>query len=114
MMLLGAFGAAQASQITWTLDDVRFSDGAIAAGSFTYDADTHFGSAFSVLIDAGNLPALTYSNANAGFYSGGGFGPNNFVLMVDNGSRYFNFSFINALTNAGGTQALNLNGNTYE
>jgi hypothetical protein len=103
----------QATPLTWHLDNVAFNDGATAAGSFVYDADTRKGSAFSVSIVGGRLPALTYDTSDAGFYVGGGAGPNNFILFLNNGSRYFNFAFASALDNAGGSHALDL-ANTYE
>jgi hypothetical protein len=107
LLFMGAVTPAQAIPLSYTLQDVRFSDGATAAGSFIYDADTRIGTSFSVSTTAGVLSAFTFDGATSGFYSGGGAGPNNFILFTNPGDRYFNFSFLTPLTNAGGTYALN-------
>lgn len=111
--LLAANVPAQAIPINYTLQDVRFTDGTFATGSFTYDASTHVGYDFNVSTTAGTLSAFTYNDANSGFYYGGGAGPNNFIMFVDTGTRYFNFAFASPLTNAGGTYALSTS-NSYE
>jgi hypothetical protein len=111
--LLAASVTVEAAPITYTLQDVAFADGTFATGSFDYDATTHVGSSVNVATTAGTLSALTYNDANSGFYYGGGAGPNNFILFVDSGTRYFNFSFFTPLTNAGGTYALTTS-NSYE
>jgi len=104
--LLAAIVPAQAAPITWTLNGVTFNDGATASGSFVYDALTHAGSSFNISTTAGTLSAFTFDDANSGFYSGAGVGPNNFMLFTDTGRRYFNFSFVAPLTDAGGTYAI--------
>lgn len=103
LLLLGASLPAQATPITWTLSGVTFEDGTMATGSFVFDAATHSSSSFNVSTADGFLAAHTYTDATAGLYYGGGFGANNFILFEDDGSRYFNFSFANPLTDAGGT-----------
>lgn len=105
--LLAASVPVLATPISYTLQDVSFTDGTFATGSFIYDASTHIGSSFDVSTTAGTLSAFTYNDANSGFYYGGGAGPNNFIMFIDTGSRYFNFSFATPLTDAGGTYALN-------
>jgi hypothetical protein len=102
------FGSAHAALLTYTLQDVNFTDGAVATGSFTFDAVTHQSGAFDVSITAGNLSALEYTDANSGFFYAAGAGPNNFILFNVPLHRYFNFSFLSPLTNAGGTFELNL------
>jgi len=97
---------AQATPITWHLDGVTFSDGATASGSFVYDADTGSGSLFNIVTTAGVLPAFTYDTSNSGLYSNG-FGPNAISFFANTGYRYFTLSFFDALTNAGGTRAIN-------
>jgi hypothetical protein len=106
LILLGAGLPAQATPITWNLNGLTFDDGTTATGSFVFDANTHTSSSFNVSTMAGDLPAFTYNIGNSGLYYGGGFGPNNFVLFTDDGGRYFNFSFTDALTDAGGTVSL--------
>jgi len=105
--LLAAALPAQAVPITWQLDGVTFSDGTSATGSFVYDADTSTGSLFNIVTTAGILPAFTYSPENSGLYNSG-FGPNALSFIADTGVRYFTLSFFDALTNAGGIRAINL------
>lgn len=111
-LLTGAV-SAQAAPITYTLQGVTFTDGTRATGSFIFDALTKQSSAFDVSTQAGIMSAFVWSKANSGLYYGGGAGPNNFVLMTTDGRRVFNFSFLSALTDAGGTYALNI-ASTYE
>ena len=42
-------GSAQAAPVIWTLNDVLFSDGATASGTFTYDVDTNVVSSESIV-----------------------------------------------------------------
>src|SRR6476469_2904234 len=100
---------ANTASAAGTLFDISggtFSDGTSFAGNFEFDTVTHAFGSFSVATNAGTLPAFTYTNANSGAYYGGGAGPNNFALIVNNGTRYINFSFLNSL--ASGTQAINV------
>jgi hypothetical protein len=111
-LMTGAL-AAHATPITYNLSGVTFSDGTLATGSFVYDIDTGKSSGFNINTTAGILTAFNWSTANSGLYTGGGSGPNNFILMTFAGTRVFNFSFVNPLTNAGGTTLLNI-ASTYE
>lgn len=111
--LLTAAASAQAVPITYTLQGVTFTDGTSATGSIVFDAATKQSSAYDIVTKAGILTAFEWSKANSGLYFGGGAGPNNFVLMTFDGRRVFNFSFIDAFTNAGGTHAINI-ASTYE
>lgn len=111
--LMAASVSAQAIPITYTLQNVTFADGTAATGSFAFDANTHLSSGFSVSTTAGTLAAFNWNQSDSGLYYGGGFGPNNFILMTTNGQRVFNFSFIDPFTNAGGTFAINT-ASTYE
>lgn len=111
--LLTATLSAQAIPITYNLTDVRFADGTSATGSFIFDADTKQSSAYSISTMPGILSAFDWTKANSGLYYGGGAGPNNFTLITFDGRRVFNFSFVNALTNAGGTSTINI-ASTYE
>jgi hypothetical protein len=106
LMLLGASLPAQAAQIKWNLDDVTFTDGTTASGSFTIDAAAHTWSAFDITTTNGALSAFHYDPTNSGLYFNG-FGPNSFIIMPGDGRRYVTFSFLQALTDAGGTQAIN-------
>jgi hypothetical protein len=104
---------AQATPITYNLQNVTFTDGTRATGWFVFDANTHLSSAYSISTTAGILSAFNWDKFDSGLYYGGGAGPNNFTLITTDGRRVFNFSFINALTNAGGTYAINI-ASTYE
>ena len=104
---------AQAIPISYTLDNVKFADGTSATGSFIFDATTRLSSGFDISTYPGVLGAFNWTRANSGLYQGGGAGPNNFILMTTDGRRVFNFSFLNPLTNAGGTYAINI-ASTYE
>lgn len=111
--LLTAGVSAQATPITYNLTDVSFADGTGATGSITFDSDTKLSSSFFISTTAGILSAFNWSKANSGLYFGGGAGPNNFTIITTDGRRVFNFSFLNALTNAGGNNTINT-ASTYE
>lgn len=113
MLLLTGAVAAQATPLTYYLTGVTFSDGTSATGSFVFDADTKKSSAFDIVTTPGLLTGFEWTTAVSGLYYGGGAGPNNFTLITFDGRRVFNFSFIDALTNAGGTDLINT-GSTYE
>jgi hypothetical protein len=97
---------ASATPITWTLDNVAFTDGATASGSFTIDAAAQTWSSFNISTTAGTLTAFTYDSSNS-VLDFRGAGPNSFLMMARDGSRYINFSFLDALTDAGGSFAIN-------
>ncbi len=97
--LMAAVLPAQAAPITFTLQDLSFTDGATGSGYFTYDADTGAGYDFSISTTDGVLPAFTFDAMNSRFYAGFGFGPNN--LIITTGDRYINFSFLEALSRPG-------------
>lgn len=117
-LVLLAAAPAQATPLTWTLDNVTFDDGATASGWITYDAADPFSSVFNVSVTAGTvLSAFTFhkDNVNLGdvndnsYLEAPGTGPNGFFLWEKTPTtlnRTFNFSFANALTDAGGTEAL--------
>jgi len=106
VLAIGILAPVQATPLTWHLQDVAFTDGATASGSFTIDTDTQTHTDFSVSVTAGNLPAYTYDNGDAGLYFNG-FGPNSFSIIRSDGGRYLTFSFDDALTDAGGTHTIN-------
>lgn len=106
-MLFGAAIQAHAVPITWTLEDVTFTDGASASGSFTIDTDAQIWWDFSIATTAGpSFSAFIYDATNSRF-SFGGFGPNSYTIIQTNGARYLTFSFEQRLPGAGGTVALN-------
>ena len=52
-------GVAQAITIEWTLNDVVFTDGGTASGSFLYDTDTSTYSNVSIVTTAGSIRSAT-------------------------------------------------------
>ncbi len=111
--LLASTVTASATPITYTLDNVTFADGTKATGSFTFDADTHQSSGYDIFTTQGVMSAFEWNKSDSGLYYGGGAGPNNFTLITTSGNRVFNFSFLNPLTNAGGSYLINT-ASTYE
>lgn len=55
VLALGVVSPAYASPVQWTLQNVTFSDGGTASGSFVFDADTNIYSAISVTTTAGSV-----------------------------------------------------------
>jgi hypothetical protein len=107
LMALCAALPAQATPITWTLNNVTFVDGGTASGSFTIDAAAQTWTNFSITTTNGSaMSGYTYDPATAGLYFNG-FGPNSLTIMPGDGHRYLTFSFLNALTDAGGTELIN-------
>ena len=102
----GAF----AFPVTWTLNGASFSDGGTATGSFVYDADTNTLSNWSVSVaggDTGTFPPATYDTTTAG----GNYSPGSATTVGVNlfiGSRQIRMPGTSALSNAGGTVAINL------
>ena len=73
--------ASYAAPVTWSLTNVQFDDGAVATGTFVYDADTNQASAINITVIGGSsdisgygalsTDPFTYSN-NGGVGLGGG------------------------------------------
>lgn len=109
-LLLIVSATAHAVPVTWTFQNVVFEDGGTLAGSFTYDADTVSYSDVNVTTTAGSAaPGATYLFQDAFFPL---FGPDNTWFSPVNGGdatgEYsVHLSFLEDLTNAGGTIALN-------
>jgi hypothetical protein len=116
--LLGVYAAsAIAVPVTWTLSGATFTDGGTASGYFVYDADTDTLSTFSVVTAAGNtvaFPATTYDLSTAfGSIDSSGAGTIGTVLTIGNpppgpGQRPLRMPAVSALSDAGGSVALNL------
>ena len=105
--------ASFAVPVQWTLSGVRFEDGGTASGSFVYDADTQLLSAWSLAVDGGSataFPPITYHTSNSTIYADSGFSnPQPTIIATLGGSqRQIRVTPIAALTNAGGTVAINL------
>lgn len=63
-LLFGMAPAAQAAWVTWTLQDVTFTDGGIATGQFVYNADLDLFGSYSISVSGGDtttFPAFVYT-----------------------------------------------------
>jgi len=102
MALSGVAASANAEIITWTLDDVTFSDGATASGFFDYDTATGAAASFDLETTAGGtLGALHYTTANAQFYVKDYFSSGSLLWVLNDFSRYINLAFAGPLTTPG-------------
>jgi hypothetical protein len=63
-----ASGAANASVI-WHLNDFSFTDGATAAGWFSWDETSDRATSWNITTTAGNLGAFTYTDGNSSTYT---------------------------------------------
>jgi hypothetical protein len=110
LLSLAAPMPAEAAALVWNLDNVVFTDGGGASGSFTFDSDTGVISTFSIAVSGGNtdlFPALTYSNANSvavNDFNVAGI----FNFRLDGSTRQLRLAPATALTNAGATVNLDL------
>jgi len=109
--LVAAAGSASATPVTWTLQNVTFTDGATASGSFVYDADTDTISNVSITTSVGPLYA-----GNDYLLSDPGFGPSPtfFVVVTGTLADYTGTGALalgpaTPMTNGGGTIPLFLN-----
>ena len=114
LLLTSALAAAPvsfASTVTWNLNNISFSDGATASGSFSFDADTNTLSAWDISVTSGVLSAFTYSpdDSTAGSYFQVAGYQNELLFMVNGSTRQLRLTPVDALTDAGGTDAINLN-----
>lgn len=100
-----------ASTVTWNLSNVAFGDAATASGSFSFDADTNTLSTWNISVTSGALSAFTYtpSDSTAGSYFQVSGYQNELLFMVNGSTRELRMTPVNALTDAGGTDAINLN-----
>jgi hypothetical protein len=100
------------SSVTWYLNDVTFSDGANASGNFVFNADTQTVSTWDISTTAGALSAFTYTPADSSggnYFEQSGY-QNEFLFMLDDGSRLLGMTPVAALTDAGGIVAIDLGG----
>ncbi|WP_296594866.1 PEPxxWA-CTERM sorting domain-containing protein [Phenylobacterium sp.] len=110
-------GLAQATPLTWTLNNAVFSDGGVATGSFVWDADTQTIGDYEFSVSGGDtdtFPAVSYESASAPVnpsYQEFSDGPNTvrlylFIRDASATPRDFYLSVANELTDAGGTVGL--------
>lgn len=107
-------GVAHAFPVTWTLSGVTFSDQGTATGAFVYDADTNAISSWSVSVAGGNtdtFPPVTYDNttSSASYVTNA---PTDVGALFNlNASlRQLRLPAVSALSDAGGTLAVNISG----
>ena len=100
---------AQAAEVVWSLQGATFTDGGVATGSFTFNADNNIVSAFSLSVSGGNttdFPAFTWNSSTADAIYVGIFDGLNF--RSTDSLRQLRLDPVGSLTNAGGTVALDL------
>lgn len=112
-LLVGAALPAQAAIIKFNLDGVTFTDNTVVTGFINFDTNTLQSPNYSFSTQQGILSAFNYNETNSGLYAGSGYGPNNFMVLTDDGRRYFNFSFLTPLNATDVSFALNA-GSVYE
>jgi len=112
----------QATPVMWALQNVTFSDGGTASGSFMFDADTNVVSSWNISVNGGNVklfPAFTYSPSTSSFAAVSDglitafifHGPLSPMINPNPYStRDFRLAFATPLSNAGGVDALPLTG----
>ena len=100
-----------ASTVTWNLDNVTFSDDATASGSFNFDADSNTLSDWNISVTSGVLSAFTYSpsDSTAGSYFQVAGYQDELLFMVNGSTRQLRLTPLDALTDSGRTDPVNLN-----
>ena len=101
--------ASVASTVTWNLSNVHFNDGAMATGTLDWDAASQSASTWNINVTAGALSAFTYtpSDSTVGAYFEGD-PQKEFLFMVNGSTRQLRLTPVSALTDAGGSVAINL------
>lgn len=107
IVFLVGLGVAEATPVTWSLQNALFDDGAEANGSFAYDVGTNTYSNWLISVFDGTLSAFAYDTINSQVASTF-HGPQHVGFIQNIGLRYVNFTFTAPLTNAGGTIPLDL------
>lgn len=118
LLSLGPLPSA-AMPLTWSLDNVTFTDGGVATGSFSYDADTSSLVDWNISVSGGDettFPAFSYTPATIPdtgvFDTGPGlsfqFFVDTFALGGTPESRVLALSTLAPLTDVGGTVALQI------
>ena len=94
-----------AMPIQWNFNDVVLNDTTRVTGSYFYDADLNQWSDWNITVQSGVLSLFTYTMPNSRTHgiNRSAFG---FLLVDKSYKRYINFNFLDAMTNEGGTIAL--------
>nr|WP_229633744.1 PEP-CTERM sorting domain-containing protein [Duganella qianjiadongensis] len=103
--------SASAATWTYTLQNVKFSDGTGVTGSFSWDTDTSKLSFADILTQKGSMSAFEYTlgNSIAAYAIHGAPAGRSFLLQSRDSSRYISFIFDNALS-SGGVNAITISG----
>ena len=117
LMSAGVDGPSPLTPKTWTLDEVTFSDGATASGSFVFDAGTHLASDWNITTTAGpgfSVTTYTPSNSTFSYFNFGNpvntlqFQSNTEVGGTGSNYRQLRITPLAELTNAGGAVDIDL------
>jgi hypothetical protein len=96
--------STQAAVVTWTLEDVTFSEGSEVTGAFDYDADTGIYSNWNLQTQTGFIEGFNYNPGNSEAFDSY-FSHLEIWTFYGNPDfdRIFMLDFASRLTNAGGT-----------
>ena len=103
----GTIPSARAATLTWTLQNFLFDDGGTATGSFGFDADTNTFSGINISTSVNGLLGSNYSLLSPSGVTSATFFDTITGTPASGESRLL-FDLASAMTNAGGTIALNL------
>lgn len=118
LLLLCLAYPAYAAPIKWTLENVSFTDGGTATGSFVYDTATGTFQDIQILISGGtngvngNFNFLCVDQSSCGYYPSSEILPIFTTAATDtpvNNREIFSMSLQNALSSTGGTISLQAN-----
>jgi len=114
-LAMTAAAPAWAGPLVWTLDNVHFDDGAIATGTFTFDADTTVISAWSITVSGGTAGLATFTYTKDGTQNALAFTPGavpfESLVFTDSSdplstNRYMKLTTVTPLSDSGGVIAL--------
>jgi len=96
---------AHATIVNWTLEDVVFSDGGVATGSFTTDSITGELLSYAITTSAGSAMAgYVYDGIDDAFYCNNCFAANSFIVvntLGGFGDPFLQLAFTDPLTSSG-------------
>src|SRR4051812_46204491 len=108
LTILALSSVSFADNVTWTLNNVTFSDGGTATGSFTYNADNNTFANWNIITSANGPFGANYNPGTGGVFTLA-FGNPLDTIIFNVGLLQFRITPLSQLTNAGGNIALNLN-----
>ncbi|MBW4553261.1 MAG: hypothetical protein KME35_19430 [Aphanocapsa sp. GSE-SYN-MK-11-07L] len=103
--------AANAFPLTWTLNNVKFTDGATATGNFDFDADSSDYTNINIIINGGTVPNFPYplTFTDADLVVGVPF----LLSLCNPDCDGVIFVFDDLLTNAGGSVGIDSSSSAY-